>query len=160
MDKITREGITAALAAYLMWGFMPIFFKLVESVEPMEILAHRVLWAVPFGALILLARRQWPEVKRAFTHRSMLGWLSVSTLFIAINWFVFIWAIQDERIFEASLGYYINPLVNMLAGVLLFHERLRRFQLVAVALAAIGVCRDYLLRQLSCFHSPSRGWCI
>jgi chloramphenicol-sensitive protein RarD len=139
MDKITREGITAALAAYLMWGFMPIFFKLVESVEPMEILAHRVLWAVPFGALILLARRQWPEVKRAFTHRSMLGWLSVSTLFIAINWFVFIWAIQDERIFEASLGYYINPLVNMLAGVLLFHERLRRFQLVAVALAAIGV---------------------
>jgi len=139
MDKITREGITAALAAYLMWGFMPIFFKLVESVEPMEILAHRVLWAVPFGALILLARRQWPEVKRAFTHRSMLGWLSVSTLFIAINWFVFIWAIQDERIFEASLGYYINPLVNMLAGVLLFHERLRRFQLVAVALAAVGV---------------------
>lgn len=139
MDKITREGITAALAAYLMWGFMPIFFKLVESVEPMEILAHRVLWAVPFGALILLARRQWPEVKRAFTHRSMLGWLTVSTLFIAINWFVFIWAIQEERIFEASLGYYINPLMNMLAGVWIFRERLRRFQLVAVALAATGV---------------------
>ena len=139
MDKTTREGITAGLAAYLIWGFMPIFFKLVGSVEPMEILAHRVLWAVPFGALILLMRRQWPEVKRAFTHRSMLGWLTVSTLFIAINWFVFIWAIQEERIFEASLGYYINPLMNMLAGVWIFRERLRRFQLVAVALAATGV---------------------
>jgi len=139
MDKTTREGVTAGLAAYLMWGFMAIFFKLLGSVEPMEILAHRVLWAVPFGALILLARRQWPEVKRAFTHRSMLGWLSVSTLFIAINWFIFIWAIQEERILEASLGYYINPLMNMLAGVWLFHERLRPFQLFAVALAAIGV---------------------
>ena len=138
-DKTTREGVIAGLAAYLMWGFLPVYFKIVGEVDPMEILAHRVVWAIPFGALILTARRQWPEVWRALTHRSMLGWLSVSALFIAMNWFVYIWAIQDERIFETSLGYYINPLTNMLAGVWFFHERLRPFQLLAVALATIGV---------------------
>lgn len=139
IDKTAREGVMAGLAAYLMWGFLPVYFKIVGDVDPTEVLTHRIIWAVPFGALILMVRRQWPEVARALTHRSMLGWLSISTVFIAINWFVYIWAIQDGRIFETSLGYYINPLTNMLVGVWLFGERLRRFQLVAVALAVIGV---------------------
>lgn len=134
-----RDGIIAGLAAYLMWGILPVYFKTVGSVDPIEVLAHRVIWAVPFGAMILLVRRQWPEVRRALTHRAMLGFLSLSALFIALNWFVYIWAIQDERIFETSLGYYINPLTNMLVGVAFFGERLRRFQLLAVALATIGV---------------------
>jgi len=134
-----RDGVVAGLAAYLIWGVLPVYFKTVGSVDPLEVLVHRVLWAVPFGALILAFRRQWPEVRRALTHRAMLGWLSLSALFIGLNWFVYIWAIQDERIFETSLGYYINPLTNMLVGVLFFGERLRRFQLVAVALATIGV---------------------
>jgi len=131
--------VIAGLAAYLMWGFLPVYFKIVGSVDPLEVLVHRVIWAVPFGAMILFARRQWPEVKRALTHPSMRVWLSLSALFIALNWFVYIWAIQDERIFETSLGYYINPLTNMLVGVLFFGERLRHFQLVAVVLATIGV---------------------
>jgi len=139
MDKTAREGVIAGLAAYLMWGFLPVYFKIVGEVDPTEVLAHRIIWAVPFGALIVMLRRQWPEVGRALTHRIMLGWLSISTLFIAMNWFVYIWAIQDGRIFETSLGYYINPLTNMLVGVWLFGERLRRFQMVAVALAVIGV---------------------
>jgi len=122
-----------------MWGFLPVYFKTVGSVDPLEVLTHRVIWAVPFGALILALRHQWPEVRRALTHRTMLGWLSLSALFIAINWFIYIWAIQDERIFETSLGYYINPLTNMLVGVMFLGERLRRLQLVAVVLAAIGV---------------------
>lgn len=134
-----RDGVIAALAAYLIWGFLPVYFKAVGSVDPLEVLAHRVIWAVPFGALILLIRRQWPEVKRALMHKSMLGWLALSALFIAFNWFVYIWAIQDERIFETSLGYYINPLTNMLVGVLFFGERLRRLQMLAVALATVGV---------------------
>ncbi len=138
-DKVVREGVTAGLAAYLMWGILPVYFKIVGDVEPTEVLAHRIIWAIPFGALILMARRQWPEVRRALAHRSMLGWLSVSTVFIAVNWFVYIWAIQDGRIFETSLGYYINPLTNMLVGVWLFRERLRRYQRVAVVLAFIGV---------------------
>jgi len=122
-----------------MWGFLPVYFKVVGSVDPLEVLVHRVIWAVPFGAMILFARRQWPEVKRALTHPSMRRWLSLSALFIALNWFVFIWAIQDDRIFETSLGYYICPLTNMLVGVLFFGERLGRFQLAAVVLATIGV---------------------
>ena len=142
MDKQSfdvRDGVIAGLAAYLIWGFLPVYFKTVGFADPLEVLAHRVIWAVPFGALILALRRQWPEVRRALTHSAMLGWLALSALFIGLNWFVYIWAIQDERIFETSLGYYINPLTNMLVGVLFFAERLRKFQLVAVALAAIGV---------------------
>ena len=138
-DKTAREGVIAGLAAYLMWGILPVYFKIVGEVDPTEVLAHRIIWAVPFGALIVMLRRQWSEVGRALTHRTMLGWLSISTLFIGMNWFVYIWAIQDGRIFETSLGYYINPLTNMLVGVWLFGERLRRFQKVAVALAVIGV---------------------
>ena len=80
-----RDGVIAALAAYLIWGFLPVYFKAVGSVDPLEVLAHRVIWAVPFGALILLIRRQWPEVKRALMHKSMLGWLALSALFIAFN---------------------------------------------------------------------------
>lgn len=134
-----RDGLVAGLIAYLLWGFLPVYFKVVGSVDSLEVLAHRILWAVPLGALILIARRQWPEVRRALTHRRMLGWLSLSAVFIGLNWLVYIWAIQDERIFETSLGYYINPLTNMLVGVLFFGESLRRMQLFAVALAAIGV---------------------
>ncbi|MCH9693002.1 MAG: EamA family transporter RarD [Gammaproteobacteria bacterium] len=138
-EKTSREGVIAGLSAYLMWGFLPAYFVLVREVPPTEVLAHRVLWAVPFGALIVVFRKQWPEVGRAFTHRGMLAWLSLSTLFIALNWFVYIWAIQDGRIIETSLGYYINPLTNMLAGFLFFHERLSRLQLLAVLFAIIGV---------------------
>jgi len=139
LDKTAREGVIAGLAAYLMWGVLPVYFMTVAAVNPTEVLAHRIIWAVPFGGLILTLRHQWPEVWRALTHRRMLGWLSISTLFIGMNWFVYIWAIQDGRIFETSLGYYINPLTNMLVGVWLFGERLRRFQMVAVTLAVIGV---------------------
>ncbi len=138
-DTQTREGIIAALATYLMWGFLPVYFVMVREVDASEVLAHRVLWAVPFGALILLFRRQWSEVARALTHRLMLAWLSLSALFISINWFIYIWAIQDGRILETSLGYYINPLTNMLVGVLFFGERLRSYQLIAVVLATVGV---------------------
>jgi chloramphenicol-sensitive protein RarD len=134
-----RDGVIAGLIAYVIWGFLPAYFKVVGSVDPVEVLSHRIMWAVPFGALILFARRQWSEVRRALTHRQMLGWLSLSSLFIALNWLVYIWAIQDERIFETSLGYYINPLTNTLSGILLFGERLRWLQKLAVVLAAIGV---------------------
>ncbi len=134
-----RDGFAAALLAYLIWGFLPVYFKAVGSVDALEVLTHRVIWAIPFGAIILTARRQWPEIRRALTHRIMLGWLAVAALFIALNWFIYIWAIHDERIFETSLGYYINPLTNMLVGVVYFGERLRRLQLLAVVLAAAGV---------------------
>ena len=134
-----RDGLIAGLVAYVIWGILPIYFKIIGAVDPLEVLTHRVIWAIPFGAIILTARRQWPEIRRALGHQRMMGWLSLSALLIALNWFAYIWAIQDGRIFETSLGYYINPLTNMLVGVVFFHERLRRLQSLAVALATIGV---------------------
>lgn len=134
-----RDGLIAGLVAYVIWGILPIYFKIIGAVDPLEVLTHRVIWAIPFGAIILTARRQWPEIRRALGHQRMMGWLSLSALLIALNWFAYIWAIQDGRIFETSLGYYINPLTNMLVGVVFFHERLRRLQSLAVVLATIGV---------------------
>jgi chloramphenicol-sensitive protein RarD len=139
LNKDGRDGVIAGLSAYLMWGLLPVYFKAVGAVEPLEVLAMRVIWALPFGALILFIRQQWREVGSAFYRREILGGLSLSALFIALNWFVYIWAIHDERIFETSLGYYINPLLNILVGVVFLGERLRRLQLFAVLLAAIGV---------------------
>lgn len=134
-----RDGLIAGLVAYVLWGVLPVYFKTVDGVDALEVLIHRVIWAVPFGAVILTLRRQWAEIGRALRHRRMMAWLSLSALLIAMNWFAYIWAIHDDRIFETSLGYYINPLTNMLVGVLLFHERLRRLQSLAVALATTGV---------------------
>jgi chloramphenicol-sensitive protein RarD len=134
-----RDGVIAGLVAYTLWGFLPIYFKLVETVSPAEVLLHRIVWAVPFGALIIHVRKQWPEVRRALTHRSMLMLLVTSALFIAVNWYVYIVAIVSDQIFQASLGYYINPLLYVLAGVMFFSESLSRLQTLAVILAALGV---------------------
>jgi chloramphenicol-sensitive protein RarD len=135
----TRDGLVSALIAYTCWGLLPVYFILVRDVGPLELLAHRIIWAVPFGALIVHARRQWHEVRLALTHRKMLAYLTASAFLIGTNWFVYIVAVQQEQIFQASLGYYINPLMFALAGVYIFGERLSRPQLAAIVLAAIGV---------------------
>jgi len=122
-----------------MWGAFPIYFKLAEGVSAPEMLLHRIVWAVPFGALIILARRQWPDVKRAFADRRTFGFLILSALIISGNWLVYTWAVQNGQIFQASLGYYINPLVLVLVGFLFMGERLRRMQVGAVLLATTGV---------------------
>jgi len=135
----TRNGIIAALCAFGAWGFLPIYFKILQAVPATEVLAHRIVWSVPFGALIIAARHQWPDVKRVLQHGRTFGYLSLSALFIALNWLVYVWAVQNEQIFQASLGYYINPLMYVIIGVLFFKENLRSLQVAAVALAAIGV---------------------
>jgi chloramphenicol-sensitive protein RarD len=135
----TREGLLTALIAYTLWGFLPIYFKVVQSVPATEVLAHRVLWAVPFGLPIVLMRRQWPEVARAMRSPRTLGLLTLAAMLIALNWLVYIWAVQNALIFQASLGYYINPLRYVLVGVCVFGERLRRLQSGAILLAAAGV---------------------
>ena len=129
----------AGVLAFSMWGALPIYFIVAEGVSAIEMLLHRVVWAVPFGALIIFARRQWPDVKAAFTNRRTFGFLVLSAVFISINWLVYIWASQHGFIFQASLGYYINPLMWILVGFVLFGEQLRRFQIGAVILATIGV---------------------
>ena len=134
-----RNGVITAVIAYTMWGLFPIYFKEVGDVSSMEMLAHRIIWSVPFGALIIIARSQWSEVRRAISHPRTLLFLVLAAIFIAVNWLVYIWAVQHEQIFQASLGYYINPLVYVLVGVVFFGERLRSKQVWAVILAAIGV---------------------
>ena len=104
-----------------------------------EILIHRIIWAVPFGLLIILARGQWAEVVQAFRTARKLLPLVIAALVLAVNWLVYVWAVQNALIFQGSLGYYINPLLYVLVGVLFFGERLRRLQTAAVLLAAIGV---------------------
>jgi len=134
-----RSGVVLGLIAYTLWGVFPVYFKWIEEVAALEVLTHRVVWAVPFGAVIIFARRQWQEVRRAFVDRTMLAWLALAALSISANWLIYIWAVQNARIFEASLGYYINPLMYVAIGVVALGERLRRLQVVAVALASVGV---------------------
>jgi chloramphenicol-sensitive protein RarD len=134
-----REGLVCALIAYTLWGFLPIYFKVVAAVPAGEVLVHRILWAVPFGLAIVLARRQWRQVAEALRNRRTLGWLALSASFIAINWVIYIWSVQNAHIFQASLGYYINPLIYVLVGVVFFGERLHWLQSAAILLAAAGV---------------------
>ena len=138
-EQQTRNGLISALIAYGLWGILPLYFLIVKEVSSYELLVHRVIWAVPFGALIIHFRSQWGEVARALTHARMLGYLSVTACLIAGNWLVYIFAVQQDQIFQASLGYYINPLLFAVVGVFLLGEQLRRAQSAAVLLAAVGV---------------------
>ena len=136
---LDRTGLTAALGAYVIWGLMPLYLLLVRSVPAFEFVGWRIIWTLPLCLLIALLRKQWPELRAAFAHRQTLGWLALSATLIAVNWVVYVWAIQNGQVYAASLGYYINPLVNVLLGTMLLGERLTRRQWIAVALAAIGV---------------------
>lgn len=138
-EERSRNGLISALLAYSMWGVLPIYFKVVQAASPLEVLVHRVVWAVPFGALIIVARRQFPEVRRALASRHTLSFLVLSALLIAFNWYLYIVAVQRSQVFQASLGYYINPLMYVVVGVVFFRERLRALQTAAVLLAAAGV---------------------
>jgi len=137
--NLQRDGLLAGIIAYVMWGFFPIYFKITGEIPPLEILAHRIVWAIPFAGIIILLRKQWPQVKWAITNKKTLGALVLASLFIAFNWGLYIWAVQENQIFQASLGYYINPLIFVLVGVFSFGEKLSHLQLIAVALAAVGV---------------------
>ena len=132
-------GLLAGIAAYTMWGFFPVYFKATQGVDPVELVAHRVVWSLPFGFAILVFRRQLRDTLAALRDWAVTKWLIVASLVMAANWGLYIWAIQVDRIFEASLGYYINPLIYVLVGVVTFGETLSRLQLVAVALAVVGV---------------------
>lgn len=134
-----KSGLLPAVGAYLIWGFLPLYLLLVRAVPAFEFVAWRIIWTLPICLVIVVLRRQGPDLRAAFCNPHVLGWLAVSSLLIAINWLVYVWAIQSGQVYAASLGYYINPLVNVLLGTVLLGERLRRAQWVAVAIAALGV---------------------
>lgn len=137
-----RRGYILGLTAYIIWGLFPIYFKMLQSVPAVEIIVHRVLWSALFGSLLLLVWKHpgwWRELR---DNPRRLAVLALSGLLIAFNWLTYVWAVNNDRMLEASLGYYINPLVNVLLGMLLLGERLRRLQWIAVGLAALGVAQQ------------------
>ncbi len=136
---LARSGLPAALGAYLTWGFLPLYLILVSSVPPVEFVAWRIVWTLPLCVLIAGLRHQLPEIVAALRNPRVLATLTASAALIAINWLVYIWAIQTGEVFAASLGYYINPLINVLLGTLLLGERLSARGWTAVGIAAAGI---------------------
>jgi chloramphenicol-sensitive protein RarD len=122
-----------------MWGIAPAYFKLIQQVSADEILTHRIIWSFFFMLALITLGRNWPKVRAACQNRKRLLLLAVTALLIGGNWLLFIWAVNNHHMLEASLGYFINPLVNVLLGMLFLGERFRRMQWVAVALAFTGV---------------------
>lgn len=134
-----NAGIAYGVAAYLLWGLFPLFFRAVAHVPPMEILAHRVVWTLAFVLAILAVQRNWGWVRTLATRPRVLGAFALSAVMVSVNWGVYILAATTDRIIDATLGYFMNPLVNVTLGALVLHERLRRVQWVAVGIAAAGV---------------------
>ena len=126
------SGLPAALGAYTIWGFLPLYLIVVSAVPPFELVGWRIIWTLPVCLLIVLARRQWAELRAALGNRRVLLVLLGSSALIATNWFVYTWAIYEGQVYAASLGYYINPLINVLLGTLLLGEKLSRRQWSAV----------------------------
>jgi len=137
--RTRRRGIAAALTAFTIWGLAPLYFKAVGSVPPTEIVAHRILWSLLFLAALLAFWRGFDGLWRLRSQPRLLGLLALTALLTGSNWLVFVWSISAGRLLEASLGYFINPLVSILLGRLFLGERLRPLQQVAVALALTGV---------------------
>lgn len=135
----SRIGLISGFSAYFIWGLFPIYFVATRSVPALEILAHRIVWSLPFGLLILLFRRQIRETVSVFAKPRTLALLALASVSLAANWGVYIYAIQIDQIFQGSLGYYINPLIYVLVAVVFFNEKLSRMQGIAIALAAAGV---------------------
>jgi chloramphenicol-sensitive protein RarD len=135
----SRSGVAYAAAAYLTWGVFPFYFHALGGIPAPEILAHRILWSAAFMTLLISGRRRWADVLRQLRSPGTLGALAMSAAFISTNWMVYIWAVNSGRVLEASLGYYINPLVTVVLGVVFLRDPLTRRQKIAVALAGLGV---------------------
>ncbi|WP_158146979.1 EamA family transporter RarD [Vibrio fluvialis] len=134
-----KKGVILAISAYTMWGIAPIYFKAISSVSALEILSHRVIWSFFLLAALLHFGHQWRSVVSVFRDKKKMVYLLTTALLVGGNWLIFIWAVNANHMLDASLGYYINPLLNVVLGMLFLGERLRKLQWFAVALAAIGV---------------------
>ncbi|MCU0305701.1 MAG: EamA family transporter RarD [Thermoanaerobaculales bacterium] len=134
-----RAGVAYGVAAYGIWGLVPLYFKAVAEVAPLEVLAHRIVWSVVLLLPLAQLRGQWPVLRAAVADRRTLAVLALTTVLIATNWFVFILAVDTGRVLEASLGYFINPLVNVFLGMVFLGERLSRPAAAAVGLAGLAV---------------------
>lgn len=134
-----RAGLLLGLGAYLAWGVLPLYFKAIAEVDPVEIVAHRIVWSLVFLVALVTLWRRWPAIRAAVTTGKVLLTLMLTAALIGVNWLVFIHAVISGHVLEGSLGYYLNPLVNVLLGVAVLKEKLTRAQLFATLLAAAGV---------------------
>lgn len=133
------KGVAAAVVAYALWGILPIYWKALQAVPAFEILCHRTIWSFVFVLLILTARRQWGWLERARHDPRSLLTFACSACLLGLNWFTYIWAVNAGHIVDTSLGYFINPLISVLLGVLFLRERLRLWQGIAIGIATAGV---------------------
>lgn len=138
-----RAG-AALITGYVIWGLSPLFYKLLAFATPTEIVLHRAIWSVPLLALLLVAARRWTPALRVLSQPKTLVLLGATALLIGANWWTFIFAVNSGRVLEISLGYYINPLMNLAVGVFIASERFGRLRQLAVALAALGVANQVL----------------
>ena len=132
-----NRGIVAGIGAYLVWGVLPVFWKMIDEVDAFETLAHRIVWSVVFLGAIVAFRRSWGQIQ--WLPAKTLGRLLLAGALLAVNWVTYIWAVNDGHIVEASLGYFINPLFNVALGVLVLRERLEAGQWLAIGVATVGV---------------------
>ncbi len=139
MNTNAKQGVLLAIAAYLMWGVIPAYFKLLNSMVPTEILMHRIIWSSLLLVIIISVKKNWIQISNILKKPKTLLILIASASILAFNWWLFIWAINNNHLLDASLGYYINPLLNVALGMLFLGERLSKLQYAAVALAFIGV---------------------
>ncbi|GCD44876.1 EamA family transporter RarD [Streptomyces paromomycinus] len=134
-----RTGLVYGTAAYVVWGLLPLYWHLLGDLAPTEILAHRMVWSLPVAVLILAAIRRWSWVRELVRQPKRLGMVLVCAAVISVNWFLYIWAVNAGHVLEASLGYFINPLVSIAFGVLVLRERLRPLQWTAVGIGSAAV---------------------
>ncbi|HEX6873551.1 MAG TPA: EamA family transporter RarD [Micromonosporaceae bacterium] len=134
-----RRGYLFGVAAYLCWGLFPLYWKLLRPATPVEILAHRVVWSLVFVALIITASRHWAQIRTLLRRPDRLRLIMLASVVIGVNWGVYIYGVNSDRVVETSLGYFINPLVTVLLGVFVLRERLRRLQWVAIGVGAAAV---------------------
>ncbi|MBB5017988.1 chloramphenicol-sensitive protein RarD [Chitinivorax tropicus] len=139
MPQQSRLGLLFAFGAYFCWGLFPLYWKPLQHVPALEILAHRVAWSLLLLAGVLTIRRHWSWLDGAVRTPRVLGGFLASSVLLSVNWFIYIWAVNAGHVVESSLGYFINPLISVLLGSLVLHERLRTAQLLAVSIAALGV---------------------
>ncbi|WP_444902503.1 EamA family transporter RarD [Microbulbifer sp. SSSA007] len=141
-NDTATTGLLAGIAAFLIWGLAPIYFNQLQGIPAAEILAHRSIWSLALALLIMLLLGKLPDLVHTLRDGKKMQGLALTTALISGNWLVFIWAINNGHLLESSLGYYINPLINIVLGVLFLGEKLRRLQWLAVALAAMGIVHE------------------
>jgi chloramphenicol-sensitive protein RarD len=134
-----NKGIYYAIGAYALWGLLPIYWKLLNHVPVMQLLSHRILWSFVTIMVVILLSRQWHMFRKAISNRHVLGIYLVTALLVGLNWLIYVWAVQHGFVVETSLGYFINPLISVLMGVIFLRERLRIGQWAPIGIATLGV---------------------